>query len=190
MLRARVERKGRADFEAERVAGRRKVAARKSRQSWTCHKLLHHSFFSTNLFSFFYLQRRYRHPVMESESSRIFVRGLPPTMSEADFKTHFGKYEVTDARLFPQRRIGYVGYKSPEDAQKAVKYFNRTFIRMSKIGVELARPVRCSLHLSILPSANSPARSVRPLQGGKASRHNTLWPWPSCLHTMQMPSPS
>jgi len=82
---------------------------------------------------------------MESESSRIFVRGLPPTMNEADFKKHFGKYEVTDARLFPQRRIGYVGYKSPEDAQKAVKYFNRTFIRMSKIGVELARPVRCSL---------------------------------------------
>jgi hypothetical protein len=53
MLRARVERKGRADFEAERVAGRRKVAARKSRQSWTCHKFLHHFFFSTNLFSFF-----------------------------------------------------------------------------------------------------------------------------------------
>lgn len=75
------------------------------------------------------------------ESSRIFVKGLPPTMTEADFKKHFGKYEVTDARLFPQRRIGYVGYKSPEDAQKAVKYFNRTFIRMSKIGVELARPV-------------------------------------------------
>ena len=125
---------------------------------------------------------------MESESSRIFVRGLPPTMNEADFKKHFGKYEVTDARLFPQRRIGYVGYKSPEDAQKAVKYFNRTFIRMSKIGVELARPVRCSSRLSILPSANSPARSVRPLQGGKVNRHNTLWPWPSCLHTMQMPS--
>lgn len=64
-------------------------------------------------------------------------------MNEAEFRKHFGsKYEVTDARLFPQRRIGYVGYKSPEDAQKAVKYFNRTFIRMSKIGVELARPVR------------------------------------------------
>jgi RNA recognition motif-containing protein len=87
---------------------------------------------------------------MEPASSRIFVRGLPPTMNEVDFKKHFGKFEVTDARLFPQRRIGYVGYKSPEDAQKAVRYFNRTFIRMSKIGVELARPV-CRLpflHLS------------------------------------------
>jgi RNA recognition motif-containing protein len=127
---------------------------------------------------------------MESESSRIFVRGLPPTMSEADFKKHFGKYEVTDARLFPQRRIGYVGYKSPEDAQKAVKYFNRTFIRMSKIGVELARPVRYCLPISIKTSANSLARSVRLLRGDKVNRHNILWPWPSCPHTMRTPNPS
>jgi len=35
-----------------------------------------------------------------------------------------------------------VGYKSPEDAAKAVKYFNKSFIRMSRIGVEIARPVR------------------------------------------------
>lgn len=77
------------------------------------------------------------------ESSRIFVRGLPPTMGEDDFKKHFGKFAITDTRLFPQRRIGYVGYKTPEDAAKAVKYFNKTFIRMSKIAVELARPVCC-----------------------------------------------
>lgn len=109
---------------------------------------------------------------MESESSRIFVRGLPPTMSEADFKKHFGKYEVTDARLFPQRRIGYVGYKSPEDAQKAVKYFNRTFIRMSKIGVELARPVRCSMRLFTQSSADCHTRSVRLPRGGKVNHHN------------------
>jgi len=78
-------------------------------------------------------------------SSRIFVRGLPPTMNEADFKKHFAKYSITDTRLFPQRRIGYVGYESPDDAAKAVKYFDRTFIRMSKIAVELARPV-CHEH--------------------------------------------
>jgi multiple RNA-binding domain-containing protein 1 len=74
-------------------------------------------------------------------SSRIFVKGLPPTLGEAEFKKHFSQNrEITDAKIFPNRRIGYVGYKTPEDAQKAVKYFNRTFIRMSKIGVELARP--------------------------------------------------
>ncbi|KAH0399298.1 RNA-binding domain-containing protein, partial [Aureobasidium melanogenum] len=103
---------------------------------------------------------------MESESSRIFVRGLPPTMSEADFKKHFGKYEVTDARLFPQRRIGYVGYKSPEDAQKAVKYFNRTFIRMSKIGVELARPI------GEAPTRRQGQSSQHPLAIAKLPAHN------------------
>jgi multiple RNA-binding domain-containing protein 1 len=76
-------------------------------------------------------------------SSRIFVKGLPPSISEDDFKRHFAaKHTITDAKLIPHRRIGYVGYKSPEDAAKAVKYFNKSFIRMSRIGVEIARPVR------------------------------------------------
>lgn len=76
-------------------------------------------------------------------SSRIFIKGLPPSITEADFKKHFasGGREVTDARLFANRRIGYIGYKTPEDAQAAVKYFNKTFVRMSRIGVEVARPV-------------------------------------------------
>ncbi|RDW87623.1 putative multiple RNA-binding-containing protein 1 [Coleophoma crateriformis] len=76
------------------------------------------------------------------ESSRIFIKGLPPSISEDEFKKHFGaKYNITDAKLIPHRRIGYVGYSTPEDAAKAVKYFNRSFIRMSKIGVEIARPI-------------------------------------------------
>ena len=77
------------------------------------------------------------------ESSRIFIKGLPPSITEADFKKHFssGGREVTDARSFANRRIGYVGYKTPEDAQSAVKYFNKTFVRMSRIGVEVARPI-------------------------------------------------
>ena len=76
------------------------------------------------------------------ESSRIFVKGIPPGLSADDFKRHFSKPSaITDARLIPHRRIGYVGYKTPEDAARAVKYHNKSFIRMSKIGVELARSV-------------------------------------------------
>src|SRR4051812_21891393 len=84
----------------------------------------------------------------DTESSRIFVRGLPPTFTDDEFQKHFAKYPVTDTKLFQKRRIGYVGYKTPEDAAKAVKYFNKSFIRMSKIYVEIARPVsRISLTL-------------------------------------------
>jgi RNA recognition motif-containing protein len=78
------------------------------------------------------------------ESSRIFVKNLPPTISEADFRKHFSAQgrEVTDVKLIPHRRIGFVGYKSHDDALRAVKYFNKTFIRMSRIAVDLAKPVR------------------------------------------------
>ncbi|KAF4783810.1 RNA recognition domain-containing protein [Colletotrichum scovillei] len=77
------------------------------------------------------------------ETSRIFVRGLPPKITDADFRQHFsaGGREVTDVKIIPQRRIGYVGFKTPEVAAKAVKYFNRSYIRMSRINVELARPI-------------------------------------------------
>jgi multiple RNA-binding domain-containing protein 1 len=79
-------------------------------------------------------------------SSRIFVRNLPPKFSENDFKTHFSRNSgITDVKYIPQRRIGYVGYKTVKEAEEAVRYFNRSFIRMSKIGVELAKPVSTSL---------------------------------------------
>lgn len=75
-------------------------------------------------------------------SSRICIKNLPPSITEEEFKKHFAKLHLTtDAKLFPQRRIGFVGYKTAEDAAKAVRYFNKSFIRMSRIAVELARPV-------------------------------------------------
>ncbi|KAK3674195.1 Multiple RNA-binding domain-containing protein 1 [Recurvomyces mirabilis] len=77
----------------------------------------------------------------DSQSSRIFIKGLPPTFTEADFRKHFARDgEITDAKIFQNRRIGYIGFKTPKGAQQAVKYFNRTFIRMSRINVEIARP--------------------------------------------------
>ncbi|KAI9782393.1 MAG: Multiple RNA-binding domain-containing protein 1 [Candelina submexicana] len=75
-------------------------------------------------------------------SSRIFVRGLPPNLTVEEFKKHFSKQQsITDAKLIAHRRIGYVGYRTPEEALKAVKYHDRSFIRMSRLAVELARPI-------------------------------------------------
>jgi multiple RNA-binding domain-containing protein 1 len=86
------------------------------------------------------------------ESSRIFIRGLPPSITENDFRKHFSAQgrEITDLKLIPKRRIGYVGYKTPEDASKAVKYFNKSYIRMSKVAVELAKPVSLAHRLYVV----------------------------------------
>ena len=53
--------------------------------------------------------------------------------------------EVTDARIqFREgnnRRFGFIGFKTNEMAQKALKYFNNTYIHTAKISVTLAQSV-------------------------------------------------
>ncbi|KAG6102644.1 hypothetical protein E4U30_003864 [Claviceps sp. LM220 group G6] len=82
-------------------------------------------------------------------TSRIFIKGLPPNITEPELRKHFSAKdrEITDVKLLPQRRIAYVGYKSQDDATSAIKYFNRSYIRMSKLSVETARPISESASL-------------------------------------------
>lgn len=73
----------------------------------------------------------------------MFVSGLPPSCSNDQLRNHFaGRFQVTDAHVLPKRRMGFVGFKSNDIAKEAVSYFNRTYMKMSKISVDLARPVR------------------------------------------------
>lgn len=75
-------------------------------------------------------------------STRVFVSGLPPSFTSDDLRKHFGqKSQVNDAHVLAGRRIGFVGFPDHDAAQSAANYFNRSFIRMSKISVSLARPV-------------------------------------------------
>ena len=108
------------------------------------------------------------------ESSRVFVNGLPPNLDPDGFRKHFSKQSaITDAKLIPHRRIGYVGFKTPEDAARAVKYHNKSFIGMSKIGVELARSVEDQYALGNgIKSVNSSKREHADAQeyGPKSSR--------------------
>ena len=77
-----------------------------------------------------------------SPSSRIFIKNLPSNLTPDNFRTHFShKLPLTDARFIPHRRIGYVGYRTPEDAAKAIKYFHKSFMGMARLNVESAKPV-------------------------------------------------
>ena len=76
------------------------------------------------------------------ESTRVFVSGLPPKISNDQLKKHFSsRFQTTDAHVIASRRIGFVGFKTPEAAKDAVAYFNKSYVKMSKISVEIARPV-------------------------------------------------
>ncbi|KAK5047582.1 hypothetical protein LTR84_006679 [Exophiala bonariae] len=74
--------------------------------------------------------------------TRIFVSGLPPSMTTEQLRSHFSsKFTVTDSHVVADRRIGFLGFMDHETAKSAVKYFNRSFVKMSKISVTLAKPV-------------------------------------------------
>ncbi|EGZ77888.1 multiple RNA-binding domain-containing protein 1 [Neurospora tetrasperma FGSC 2509] len=110
---------------------------------------------------------------MES-SSRVFVKNLPPTITEAEFRKHFSAEgrQVTDVKLIPARHIGFVGYKSAEDAARAVKYFNRSFIRMSRISVDIAKPIADSKPQHKLAS-KGPSKDADPKNAPKVVPPNT-----------------
>ncbi|ODM24009.1 Multiple RNA-binding-containing protein 1 [Aspergillus cristatus] len=76
------------------------------------------------------------------ESSRVFVSGLPPTFTNDQLKKHFAtRFHVTDAHVLPKRKVGFVGFKDSEMAKQAAGYFNKTYVKMSKISVDIARPI-------------------------------------------------
>ncbi|KAK1830000.1 putative multiple RNA-binding domain-containing protein [Podospora conica] len=94
-----------------------------------------------------------------AQSSRLFVKNLPPNITEADFLKHFSAQgrPVTDVKLIPHRRIGFVGYKSHDDAARAVKYFHRSFIRMSRINCDLAKPIEDSVLKRVTKDSSRPS---------------------------------
>uniref|UniRef100_A0A182N0M2 RRM domain-containing protein n=1 Tax=Anopheles dirus TaxID=7168 RepID=A0A182N0M2_9DIPT len=74
--------------------------------------------------------------------SRIIIKNIPNGFDEAKVRNHFSTCGViTDVQLkyTPEgkfRNFGFIGYESGEQAEKAIKHFNNSFIRTSKITVQ------------------------------------------------------
>ena len=83
-------------------------------------------------------------------SSRVIVQNLPKHTKIERFKSYFSKFTTpTDASLSYQkngtfRNFGFIGFKTAEDAQKAVDYWNNTYFDTSKISVSLAQSAQSS----------------------------------------------
>ncbi|XP_066520410.1 probable RNA-binding protein 19 [Hoplias malabaricus] len=75
--------------------------------------------------------------------SRIIVKNLPNGMKEDRFHKMFAAFgTLTDCGLKYTkngkfRKFGFVGFKSEEDAQKALNHYNKSFVDTSRVTVEL-----------------------------------------------------
>ncbi|KAJ6843516.1 multiple RNA-binding domain-containing protein 1 [Iris pallida] len=79
--------------------------------------------------------------------SRICVKNLPKYATEDRLRDFFSqKGEVTDAKLMrtkdgKSRQFAFVGFRTEQEAEEALKFFNNAYMDTSKIVCELARKV-------------------------------------------------
>ncbi|TBU46842.1 RNA-binding domain-containing protein [Dichomitus squalens] len=79
--------------------------------------------------------------------SRLIVKNLPAYLTQERLRKHFETSDgpggtLTDVKLVlkpdgTSRRFGFIGYKSPQEAERAKKWFNRSFVDSSRITVDV-----------------------------------------------------
>lgn len=79
--------------------------------------------------------------------SRLIVKNLPSYLTQQRLRAHFESSDgpggtLTDVKLVlrpdgTSRRFGFIGYKTPAEAQRAKKWYDRTFVDGSRISVEI-----------------------------------------------------
>ena len=77
--------------------------------------------------------------------SRLLVKNLPAYVTQQRLREHFESKDgpggtLTDVKVVlkrdgTSRRFGFVGYKTDAEAEKAKKWFDRTFVDSSRISV-------------------------------------------------------
>lgn len=87
--------------------------------------------------------------------SRLIVLSLPSDLSTQRLQEHFATLNlpITDAKVLHKkdgtsRRIGFVGFGSSGDAQKAKEWFDGTWLAGSRIKVDFAKDVSPCLPLA------------------------------------------
>ncbi|CAA7406840.1 unnamed protein product [Spirodela intermedia] len=79
--------------------------------------------------------------------SRLCVKNLPKYVGEERLRDFFSqKGEVTDAKLMrtkdgKSRRFAFIGFRTDQDAEEAIKFFNNTYLDTCRITCEVAHKV-------------------------------------------------
>ncbi|KAG9046247.1 Multiple RNA-binding domain-containing protein 1 [Tulasnella sp. UAMH 9824] len=83
---------------------------------------------------------------LKPDRSRLIIKNLPHSLSSNDkLKAHFDTANlgtITDSRIATKRDgtfrgIGFIGYKTSEEALKAKEFFGQTFVERRRIQVEI-----------------------------------------------------
>ena len=79
--------------------------------------------------------------------SRLIVKNLPAYLTQDKLRAHFEDKNgpggtLTDVKVVfspdgTSRRFGFVGFKTDAEAQKAQKWFDKTFIHSARINVTI-----------------------------------------------------
>ncbi|CDO68079.1 hypothetical protein BN946_scf184788.g10 [Trametes cinnabarina] len=79
--------------------------------------------------------------------SRLIVKNLPAYLTQERLRKYFESPDgpggtLTDVKLMlkpdgTSRRFGFIGYKTPQEAERAKKWFNRSFVDSSRITVDI-----------------------------------------------------
>ncbi|KAK1583281.1 hypothetical protein Q3G72_022445 [Acer saccharum] len=79
--------------------------------------------------------------------SRICVKNLPKYMAEDRLREVFSqKGEITDSKLMrtkdgKSRQFAFIGFRTEQEAEEAIKYFNRSFLDTCRLTCEIAHKV-------------------------------------------------
>lgn len=81
------------------------------------------------------------------EQTRIIIKNIPKFLKDKELSERFSSVgDLTDCKILrtnkgKSRGFAFIGYKTQEQAQKAIDSFNNTFINTSKIQVDFAKPI-------------------------------------------------
>ncbi|XP_029081432.1 RNA-binding protein 44 [Monodon monoceros] len=90
----------------------------------------------------FTLEMKNVEPLRRDKGYLIHVGGLCPSVSEADLRSHFQKYEISDISIYdssPNYRYASLALKKNNDAKLAVKEMNGTEINGKSVNVRLVK---------------------------------------------------
>ena len=109
-------------------------------------------------------------------SSRLVVLCLPPHCTTLKLRTHFSSrgWSITDVRILSKRDgtprgVGFVGFRSDDDAAAALEYFNGSWLDGGPIKVDYARKFEVSKLSDCLSLALRSKFSVLKVDGASAA---------------------